>query len=93
MKIIIYAPRNEDVCIVDVMHLVQSRVDLPSTFGGEANMTLPRLVRRVNHVDFTCGPYKYSTFYDITRQDHGLIYGEVNASGPKHGILNILLKL
>ena len=27
------APRNIDACIVDGMFLVQSRVDLPSTFG------------------------------------------------------------
>ena len=40
---IIDAPRNVDVCIVDVMFLVQSHVDLSSTFGGEADMTLSRL--------------------------------------------------
>ena len=34
------APRNIDACIVDGMFLVQSRVGLPSTFGGQANMPL-----------------------------------------------------
>ena len=39
MKIITDAPRNLDACIVDGMFLVQSHVDLPLTFGGEANVT------------------------------------------------------
>ena len=34
VRIITDAPRNIDACIVDAMFLVQSRVDLPSTFGG-----------------------------------------------------------
>ena len=38
------ALRNVDACIVDGMFLVQSHVDLPSTFGGEANVTLVRLI-------------------------------------------------
>ena len=33
VRIITDAPRNIDACIVDGMFLVQSRVDLPSTFG------------------------------------------------------------
>ena len=45
MRIITNAHRNVDVCIVDGMFLVQSHVDLPSTFGGEASVTLSRLVR------------------------------------------------
>ena len=40
MRISTDALRNEDICIVDRMFLVQSHVDLPSTFGGEANVTL-----------------------------------------------------
>ena len=40
VTIITDAPRNIDVCIVDGMFLVQSRVDLSSTFGGQAKMTL-----------------------------------------------------
>ena len=71
MRIITDAPRNVDVCIVDGMFLVQSHVDLPSTFGGEANMTQSRLVRRANHVDFTCDTYP--SINDITREDHGLL--------------------
>ena len=54
------------------MLLVQSRVDLPSTFGGQANVTLSRLVRRANHVDFACDTFKYPPINDITR-DHGLV--------------------
>ena len=57
MRIITDAPRNVDVCIVDGMFLLQSHVDLPSSFGGEANVTLSRLVRRANHVDFACDTY------------------------------------
>ena len=57
MRIITDAPRNVDICIVDGMFLVQSHVDLPSTFGGEVNMTLSGLVRRANHIDFACGTY------------------------------------
>ena len=34
--IITDAPRNIDACIVDGMFLVQSYVDWPSTFGGQA---------------------------------------------------------
>ena len=34
-----------DACIGKGIFLVQSRVDLPSTFGGQANVTLSRLVR------------------------------------------------
>ena len=40
------------------MFLIQSHVDLPSCFGGEANVTLSRLVRRANHVYFACDTYK-----------------------------------
>ena len=55
------------------MLLVQSHVDLPSTFGGEANVTLSRLVRRANHIDFACATYKYPSVYDIAKEDHGLV--------------------
>ena len=73
VRIITDAPRNEDVCIVDGMFLVQSHVDLPSIFGGEANVTLSRLVRRANHIDFACDTYKYPSVNDIAREDHGLV--------------------
>ena len=43
VRIITDAPRNI-ACIVDGMFLVQSRVDLPSPFGGQANMTLSESV-------------------------------------------------
>ena len=66
------APRNIDACIVDEMFLVQSHVDLPSTFGGQASVTLSCLVRRVNHVDFAPDTFKYQSINDITR-DHGLV--------------------
>ena len=46
VRIIPDAPRNIDACIVAGMLLVHSLVDLPSTFGGQANVTLSRLVRR-----------------------------------------------
>ena len=72
MRIITDAQRNVDACIVDGMLLVQSHVDLPSTFGGQANATLSRLVRRANHVYFAHGTFKYPSINDITR-DHGLV--------------------
>ena len=74
MKIITDASRNIDVCNVDRMYLVQSHVDLPSTFRCEANVMLSRLVRRANHVEFACDTYKYPSFYNITREDHGLVW-------------------
>ena len=49
-------------------------------------MTLSRLVRRANHVDFACDTLKYSSINDITRGDHGLVLGEVNVSGAEQGI-------
>ena len=67
MRIITDAPRNIDACIVDGNFLVQSRVDLPSTFAGQANVTLSRLVRRANHVDFELDTFQYPSFNDITR--------------------------
>ena len=70
VRIITDAPRNIDACMVDGMFLVQSHVDLPATFGGQANVTLSRLVRRANHVDFACATFKYPSINDITR-DHG----------------------
>ena len=70
--IITDAPRNVDECIVDGMFLVQSRVDLPSTFGGQANVTLSHLVRHANHVDFAPATFKYPSINGITR-DHGLV--------------------
>ena len=79
MRTITDAPRNIDACTVDGMLLVHFHVDLPSTFGGQANMTLSRLVRRVNHVDFACDTFKYPSINDITR-DHGLVKGEANVS-------------
>ena len=85
-RIITDAPRNVDVCIVDRMFPVQSHVDLHSNFGGVANMTLSRLVRRAYHVDFACDTNKYPSINDITREDHSLVYGEVNISGPEQGI-------
>ena len=72
VRIITDASRNIDDCIVDGMFLVQSHVDLPSTFGGQANVTLSRLVRRANHVDFARDTFKYPSINDITR-DHGLV--------------------
>ena len=54
------------------MFLVQSHVDLPSTFGGQANVILSRLFRRANHVDFACDTFKYPSINDITT-DHGLV--------------------
>ena len=73
VRIITDAPRNEDVCIVDELFLVQSHVDLPSTFGGGANATLSRLVRRANHIDFACVTYKHPSVNGIAREDHGLV--------------------
>ena len=67
------APRYIDACIVDGMFLVHSHVDLPSTFGGQANVILSRLVRRANHVDFACDTFKYPPINDITIEDHGLV--------------------
>ena len=72
MRIITDAPRNVNACIVDGMFLVQSHVDLPSTFGGQANVTLSLLVRRANYVGFACDTFKYPSFNDITR-DHGSV--------------------
>ena len=72
MRIITEALRNLDACFVDGMFLVQSHVDLPSTFGGQANVTLSCLVRRANHVDFARYTFKYPPINDITR-DHGLV--------------------
>ena len=48
VRIITDAPRNIDACIVDGMFLVKPHVDLPATFGGQANVTLSRLVRRAS---------------------------------------------
>ena len=75
VKIITDAPRNVNVCIVNGMFPVQSHVDLPSTFGGDVNVTLSRLVRRANHVDFACDTFKYLSINGITslREYHGLI--------------------
>ena len=51
-----------------------SHVNQPSTFGGQANVTLcRRLVRRADHVDFACNTFKYPSINDITREDHGLV--------------------
>ena len=44
VRIITDAPINIDSCTVDGMFLVQSRVDLPSTFGGQTNKTLSETV-------------------------------------------------
>ena len=42
-RIITDAPRNIYACIVNGLFLVQSHVDLPATFGDQANVTLSRL--------------------------------------------------
>ena len=84
MRIITDALRKVDVCIVNRMFLVQSRVDLPSTFGGEANVTLSRLVGRANHVDLHV-TYNYPSINDIISEGHDLVYGE-NVSGPEQYI-------
>ena len=49
------------------MFLVQSHVDLPSNFDGQANRTLSRLFRRANHEDFACDALKYPSLNDKTR--------------------------
>ena len=72
MRIITDVPRNIDACIVDGMFLVHSHVDFQSTFGWQANVTLSRLAKRANHVDFACDTFKYPPINDITR-DHGLV--------------------
>ena len=61
-----------DACIVDGMFLVHSHVDLPTTFGGQTNVTLSCLVRHANYVDFACDTFKYPSINDITR-DHSLV--------------------
>ena len=66
VRIITDAPRNIDACIFDGMFMVQSHVDLPATFGGQANVSLSRLVRRANYVDFACATFKYPSITDIT---------------------------
>ena len=40
VRIITDSPGNIDALIVNGMFLVQSHIDLPSSFGGEANMTV-----------------------------------------------------
>ena len=67
VRIITDAPRNIGACIVVGMFLVHSHVDLSSTFGIQANVTQSRLVGRANHVDFTCGTFKYPSINDNTR--------------------------
>ena len=84
VRIITDAPRNIDARIVNGMFLVHSRVDLPSTFGGEADMTLSCLVRRANHVDIACDTYKYPSINDITREDHGIWRGKCIWTGTGH---------
>ena len=90
VRIITDAPRNIDACIVDGMFLVQSHVDLPATFGGQANVSLSRLVRRANHVDFACATFKYPSINDITLVSYmeGGMYLDLNRAYQ-----NILLKL
>ena len=59
------------------MFPIHSHVDLLSTFGGQANVTLSRrLVRRMNHVDFACNAFKYPSINDITREGHGFSIGK-----------------
>ena len=72
VRIIKNAHRNVDVCIIDEMFLLQFHVDLPSTFGGQANVTLSRLVSHANYVDFARATFRYSSINGITR-DHGLV--------------------
>ena len=59
-----------DACIVDGMFLVQSHVNLPSTVGGKANVTVSRLIRHTNHVDFAGDTFNYPSIND---KDHGLV--------------------
>ena len=54
------------------MFLVQSHVDLPSNFCGQANMTLSHFFRRATHEDFACDAFKYPSLNDKTK-DHGLV--------------------
>ena len=67
VRIIKNAPRNVDACIIDGMFLIQSHVDLPSTFGGQANVTLSRLISHANYVDFARDTFRYPLINDITR--------------------------
>ena len=68
------------------MFLVHFHADQSSTFGGQANVTLSsRIVRRAKHVEFACHTYKYPSINVITR-DNGLVWGEVNVSGPEQDI-------
>ena len=74
VRIITHAPRNVDVFFYCRWNVPgKSHVDLPSTFGGEAHVTQSRLVRRANHVDFTCDTYKYPSINEVAREDHGLV--------------------
>ena len=51
MRIITDAPRNIDACIIDGMFLVHYHVDLPSSFGGQANVTLSDMqIMKILHV-------------------------------------------
>ena len=72
VRIITDAPRNVDACIVYGMFLVQSHVDLPSTFGGEANVTVSSF-QTCKLCRFACATYKYQSINDIAREYHGLV--------------------
>ena len=89
VRILTDAFRNVDVCMY-CQRKIQSHVDLSSAFGGVANATLSRLARRANRVDFACSTYKYLSINDITREYHGLVWGDVNVSGSEQRLPKIL---
>ena len=62
MRILTDAFRNVDGCMY-CRRKIQSHVDLSSAFGGVANVTLSRLARRANRVDFA---YTVNPLYNDT---------------------------
>ena len=46
-----------------------------------------------NHVDLAYDAYKYPSINDITREDNGLVYGEVNVSDLNRAYQNSFLQL
>ena len=85
LRLITDDPRNKDACIVDGMIPIHFHVDLPSTFGGQVNVTLSCQMCKSCRFCM-CDTFKYPSINDITRENHGLIQGEVNVSGSEQGI-------
>ena len=84
LKCDVTPPSHIDLCIVDAMFLIHTLMELPSTYGGLAEMILNMLCKMAKTVHFVCDSYVYPSIKDIERKNRDAddVAAPIMISGP-----------